>query len=134
MLTLHCHTSVSAFKVLVDPPSVRAGTVNVNNLIDKTRLIVNLLDVQRLDLLAVCETWLTSEVPSSFVDTSEYSEYNLFSKDIAYATRKHGIGSYIRKNMQAVTLAKKKLFQIILKLLTYPQLQWFPKYGGVIRF
>ena len=49
----------------MDLPSIRAGTGNVNKLINKIRLIVNLLDVERLDLLDICETWLTSEVPSS---------------------------------------------------------------------
>ena len=57
----------------MDPPSIRARTVNVTKLINKIRLIVNLLDIEILDLLAICETWLTSEVPSSFVDISGYN-------------------------------------------------------------
>ena len=85
----------------MSPPSIRAGTVNVNKLINKIRLIVNLLDVERLDLLAICETWLTSDVPSSFVDISGY---NFFRKDVAGATRKHGVGLYIRKNIQAIMI------------------------------
>ena len=72
--------------------SVRTGTVDVNNLVNKIRLIVNLINVQRLDLLAICETLLTSEVPCSYVDISGY---NFFSKDVAGATRKHGVGLYI---------------------------------------
>ena len=77
---------------------MKAGTVNVNKLINKQRLIVNLLDVERLDLLAVCEKRLTSEVPSSFVDV--YEE-NFFRKYVAGTTKKHGVELYIRKNIQA---------------------------------
>ena len=76
------------------PPSIRAGTGNVNKLINKFSLIVNVLEIERLDLLAICETWLTSEVPSSFVDISGY---NLFRKDVTGATTKCGIELYIRK-------------------------------------
>ena len=76
-----------------------AGTINVNKLINKTRLIVNLLDVERFDWLAICETWLTSEVPSSFVDIYGY---NFFRKDVAGTTTKHVVEFYIRKNIQAI--------------------------------
>ena len=62
---------------------------------------MNTLDVQRLDLLVICETWLTSEVPYSFV---VISEYNFFRKDVAGATRKHGVGLYIRKKIQAIMI------------------------------
>ena len=65
------------------------------------RLIVNLQDVERLDLLSICETWLTSDVPSSFV---EVCGHNFFRKDVASATRKHGVGLYIRKNIQAIVI------------------------------
>ena len=90
--------SAAAFKLLVEPPSMRTGTLNVNIFINKIRLIVNLPDVQRLDLLAICETRLTIEVPSSFEDTYEY---NLFCKDVICAARKQGVGLYIRKNIQS---------------------------------
>ena len=73
-----------------------ASTVNVNILINKILLIVNLLDVQRLDFPVICATWLTSEVASSFVDISRK---NLFGKDVAGATGKHGVGLYIRKDI-----------------------------------
>ena len=72
----------------MDLPSIRAGTVNANKVIIKIRLMVNLLDVERLDLLALFETWLTSEVPSSFVDISGH---NFFRKDVAGTTTKHGV-------------------------------------------
>ena len=85
----------------MSPPSIRAGTVNVNTLINKIRLIVNLLDVERLDLLAICETCLTSVVPTSFV---HISGYNFFRKDVAGATRKHGVGLCIRKNNQPMMI------------------------------
>ena len=83
---------------IVDPPSIKVGTVSVNKLINEIRLSVILLDVERLDLLVICETWLTSEVPSSFVDISVY---NFFCKDVAGTTTKHGVGLYIRKNNSA---------------------------------
>ena len=81
------------------PPFIRAGTFKVNKLINKVRLIVQLLEVERLDLLTICETWLTIEVASSFVDISGY---NFFPKDVAGATKKHGVESYIRRNIQAI--------------------------------
>ena len=67
-------------------------------MVNKIRFIVSLLDVERLDLLAICETWLTNEVPSSFV---HISGYNFFPKDVAGTTTKHGVGLYIGKNIQA---------------------------------
>ena len=85
----------------MSPPSIRAGTVNVNTLINKIRLIVNLLDVERLDLLAICETCLTSDVPTSFVDISGY---NIFRKDVANTNTKHGVLLYIRDFVQALMI------------------------------
>ena len=79
----------------MDPHSIWAGTVNINKLINKIRLITSLLDVERLDLLVLCKTWLTSEVRSPFVDISGY---NFFRKEVAGTTTKHVIGLYIRKN------------------------------------
>ena len=81
--------------------SIRAGTVNVNTMINKIRLVVNLLDVERLNLLAKCETWFTSDVLSSFVDISGYE---FFRKDVAGATRTHGVRMYNRKNIQAIMI------------------------------
>ena len=80
----------------MDLPSIRAGKVNVNKSINKFRLIVNLLDIERLGLQAICETWLTSDVPSSLVDISGY---NFFYKDVAITSTKHSVGLYIRKNI-----------------------------------
>ena len=85
----------------MSPPSIRTGTVNVNKLINKIRLIVNLLDVEILDSLAICQTWLTSDAPSTFVDVSRN---NVFREDVAGATRKHDVGLYIRKSNQAIMI------------------------------
>ena len=85
----------------MDPSSIRAGTVNVNNFINKIRPIVNFLGVQRLDLLAICKTWLTSKVSISFVDIYVYS---FFRKDVAGVIRKHSVGSYFRNNIQTIRI------------------------------
>ena len=76
-------------------------TVNVNSFINNIKFNINSLEAQRLDILAICEMWLTNDVPNSYRDVSGYS---FLRKDVAGTTTKHGVGLYIRKNIQAIMI------------------------------
>ena len=101
---------LSRVKLFVFPPSTRAGTVNVNKPIIKMGLVVNLLEVNILNLLAICETWLTSDVPSSFVDISGY---HLFRIDVAGGTSQAIIIDVSVANTLVIRVLKWDTFIIV---------------------
>ena len=83
-----------------DPVDVRhIGLVNANSLVNKLGFISALLQEENVTLLAVCETWLVESVPSSFVDIVGY---NFFRCDVTGQIRKHGVGLYLRKEVEGV--------------------------------
>ena len=77
----------------------RVGVVNVNSLINKVNFIYNLLSVKNFLILGICETWLVEEVSSSFV---EIPRYKFFRRDVGGRVRKHGVGLYLREELDAV--------------------------------
>ena len=73
--------------------------VNLNSLINKVAFVGELLRSNALKALAVCETWLTCEIPSSYVDLPGYRFYR---GDTGGTVRKHGVGLYVAESLQVV--------------------------------
>ena len=78
---------------------VAVGVVNVNSLRNKLAYVWDLIGANGLSVLGICETWLTKDTPSSFVDIEGY---RFFRRDVEGTTRKHGVGLYINKDLSVV--------------------------------
>ena len=65
----------------------------MNCLINKVNLVSNLLDRYKVDILGISETWLTSDVPDSFVSIGGY---HLVRSDNPSLVKKHGVAVYIK--------------------------------------
>ena len=79
---------------------VAVGVVNVNSIRNKLPYIQHLIDSDHLSAVGICETWLTSETPSSFVDLNGFT---FFRSDVVGNIKKHGVGLYIKKELNAVS-------------------------------
>ena len=75
------------------------GLVNLNSLGNKLAFVRHLIESKGLCMLAVCETWLTSSTPTSFVDLEGLS---FFRKDMQGTVAKHGVGLYVDKKLNPV--------------------------------
>ena len=73
--------------------------VNVNSLSNKLFYLNNLIDSNKIAVLGICETWLTEETPSSFVELDGFSFYR---GDVDSVVKKHGAGLYVKKGLTAV--------------------------------
>ena len=80
---------------------IRLGVVNLNSLMNKVRYVNDLMCESGLTALAVCETWLTSEISSSYVDVPGF---RFFRGDVAGAVRKHGVGLYVKDSLECVPI------------------------------
>ena len=78
---------------------MRVGTINVNSLINKVNFVSNLLEMQKFLILGVSETWLVGEMSSSFV---EIPGYRFYRRDVEGRVRKHGVGLYLKRELDAV--------------------------------
>ena len=78
---------------------VGVGTVNVNSIMNKLAYIDNFLRSSEISVLAVCETWLTSDTPSSYV---ELPGYNFFRGDTGSSSRIHGVGVYVNQAISVI--------------------------------
>ena len=76
--------------------------MNVNSLINKLPFVINLLVEEDLSFLAICETWLIGEVPSSFVEIPGFS---FLRRDVEGSVRKHGVGLYVKNNVEVVSVS-----------------------------
>ena len=84
---------------LVPDKSVKIGVVNVNSLRNKLFYISNFIDSNKIAALGICETWLNGDTPSSFVALDDFT---FFRKDSPSGIRKHGVGLYLRSNIDAI--------------------------------
>ena len=55
-----------------------------------------------LSLLAICETWLTADVPTSYVDLPGFK---FFRFDVESPVHKHGVGLYLKLGLDAVEVS-----------------------------
>ena len=78
---------------------MKACTVNVNSIANKVNYINNLLCDEKIDILALSETWLTTSCKSSFIDIPGYS---LCRGDVEGSIRKHGAALYISDKLNHV--------------------------------
>ena len=78
---------------------LRVGLVNLNKLLNKLSHVELLLSENNIDILAINETWLTSETPNSYVDIENYK---IFRADTSSLIEKHGAPIYVRKNISCV--------------------------------
>ena len=87
---------MSSFETLV------FGTVNVNSLMNKVHLVTNLLKLHAIDVLVVTESWLTSNVASSFVAVPGYT---VVRGDTNSAAHKHGVCMYLSQRVKFVEVS-----------------------------
>lgn len=73
--------------------------MNVNSLMNKVDCVQTLVVGRSLDVVAVGETWLNSEVPSSFVAVHGFE---IVRGDTDSSVRKHGVCLYIRGGIRFV--------------------------------
>ena len=52
---------------------VAVGVVNVNSIRNKLPYIQHFIDSDNLSAVGICETWITNETPSSFVDLNDFT-------------------------------------------------------------
>ena len=74
-------------------------TVNVNSIANKLNYVFNLIQDESLDVVAVTETWLTTQCSDSFVAVPGYS---LYRGDVRGDVRKHGAGLYMTDELKHV--------------------------------
>ena len=74
-------------------------TLNLNSLCNKLSSLNNLLRKYNISVASVCETWLVSTTPTSFVDIPGYQFYR---GDVRGSIRKHGVGIYISSLLSVV--------------------------------
>ena len=76
--------------------------------------VYNFMISQELSVLVVCETWLTAETPSSFVDLPGF---NFFRSDSGDGIRKHGVGMYVSAKLTSseVEVAMKNVLIVYLE-------------------
>ena len=68
---------------------------------NKVAYVSDLMCGSGLTALAVCETWLTSEISSSYVNLPGF---RFFRGDVAGAVRKHGVGLYVKDSLNVVPI------------------------------
>ena len=73
------------------------GVVNLNSLVNKVAFVSHLIGGRGVSALAVCETWLTSAISSSYV---AIPGFRFFRKDVLGTVRKHGVGLYIKDSLR----------------------------------
>ena len=66
---------------------------------NKVAYVYDLVRDSKLTALAVCETWLTAEVSSSYVDLPGYRFYR---RDVDGPVRKHGVGLYVADELHVI--------------------------------
>jgi len=71
----------------------------VNSIANKLNYVFNLIQDESLDVVAVTETWLTTQCSDSFVAVPGYS---LYRGDVRGDVRKHGAGLYITDELKHV--------------------------------
>lgn len=69
---------------------------NLNSLVNKLNYIINLIEKHKIDILAISESWLNSEICSSVLNIKDY---NFIRKDSHSDFRKHCICVYIRADI-----------------------------------
>ena len=75
--------------------------VNLNCLINKINLVSNFLSSYNIDVLGVSESWLTSDIPDSFV---AISGYHIVRSDNPSLVKKHGVAIYIRNSINYLNI------------------------------
>ena len=65
-------------------------------MINKVSHVFNFINFHALSILVVCETWLSINTPSSFV---ELPGFKFFRSDSGDSVRKHGVGVYISNKL-----------------------------------
>ena len=85
--------------------------VNLNSLLNKTNHVFSLLCTSKVDLLSISESWLTSDIPDSFVNLPNY---DLVRCDDPDGIRKHGVAIYIHNNLKfnRISSSIKKCYNI----------------------
>ena len=80
---------------------VNMATVNVNSITNKIPYITHMIDLNNIKILGVTETWLTPDVPSSFVDIPQFSTVRA---DSPSGRRKHGCLVYVHRSLKYVVV------------------------------
>ena len=75
------------------------ATANVNSLLNKVSAVYNFLLEFNISVLSVCETWLVSSMPTSYVDVPGFV---VFRGDVEGDIRKHGTCLYVSQNLKCV--------------------------------
>ena len=73
------------------------GFLNVNSLRKKLHMLFDFVVGSDLDVLGVAESWLTPDVPESFVSMDGYG---LVRCDSESGVSKHGVCLYIKRNIK----------------------------------
>ena len=84
-----------------DVRPVCLGVVNLNSLMNKVMYVNDLIRGSGLVVLAVCETWLTSGISSSYVDIPGFK---FFRTDVVGTVMKHGVGLYVAESLGVVPI------------------------------
>ena len=61
--------------------------------------VSDLIKSNEIDVLGVCETWLTEQTSSSFV---KLDGFNFFRGDVSGTIRKHGSGLYVKEGLTSI--------------------------------
>ena len=78
---------------------LKFGLVNLNKLLNKLNLVKVLLCENKIDVLAINETWLTKLTPDSYV---YIDNYKIFRGDNDSLIEKHGVALYVRKSISCI--------------------------------
>ena len=80
---------------------IKFSTINCNSILNKVSYVFNFLTENKVDILSLSETWLISNICSSFVEVPGYVFY---CTDVLGEVRKHGVGLYVRGSMGSVQI------------------------------
>ena len=80
---------------------LRVALKNLNSIYNKLHYIKHFLEMNNIDIFALTETWLVKDTPDSFVTIPGY---NFVRPAIGGCVRKHGVGLYLRSNLDFVTV------------------------------
>ena len=71
--------------------------INLNCLTNNIKLVQSFLTLNHIDHLGLSETWLTSDLPDSFVSIPGY---NLIRSDSPSGVRKHGVALFVKDSIK----------------------------------
>ena len=70
--------------------------VNLNSLVNKVNFVKDAIKSFSVDIMAISETWLSSDIKNPTIDIPEF---NLIRSDSPSGIRKHGVAIYIRQSL-----------------------------------